>query len=233
MLNFCPIFAANLLSDEMTQTYSLSFNELLTPFLNPRWRLLFFILICCTIKLPLLAQTVQAVNHINQLKHGKLIVVIPTNKRKLEALLELREQTDLRPRAQDRIQRLIEQSTVERDSFELAVKNAFEHVYNFSKVEFLTDRDLTSFLQAQSVADSHQGTFFLDHRTTENGASAFVFSDHNRTLLERPFPYYARTGRVSSLFDAFFGAREFYWRDLMKVISQLNERLVRFYNKNH
>lgn len=212
----------------MIQMKTRAFNEVLTHLLGFILSLALVILI----SVPSSAQMLDPNSQIRNLKEGTLYVVIPTFNKKLAALRDQLSRADLPKSASERTKKLISETIYERDSFAHALKQAFEFGYHFSNYDLIQDLELPKFLEEMEASQKAM-TFFLDHSTTENGAKALIISNHKREPLNRPFPYFARTGRSSSVFEAVFGAKDTYWRDLTKVIQKFDQKLSKYHQKYH
>ena len=167
---------------------------------------------------------------IENLRNGTLYVVMPTHQKKVTAL-RAQLTKDLSKGETARTTKLLRDTEKERDLFIEGLQTAFDKAYRFSDHIFIPDQDLAKFLKEMD-ADQETYTFFLDYGLTENGAGALIISDYRRQPLKRPFPYFARTGRTSAIFDAFFGTNDPPWRDLTKVTMKLDQRLTKFYQKH-
>ncbi len=171
---------------------------------------------------------------IRDLHRGTLLVVLPTYQQKLWALERQIEEAPSQVRKQ-KLQGLYDFAVAERDSFQVALRQAVEQQYHFGLFDFVYDSDLRSSRTGQP--DSAAGAppewptprFFLQRRPTESGADALVIMDAHRNVLQRPFPYYVRITRMSSFFDAFIGKAKYAWRDLDQVMAKLNRKLEHYH----
>ncbi len=175
-----------------------------------------------------------AAEHIHSLREGVLIFVLAEQQRKIDFLINERgsEQSE---RQRRRTERLLQATITERDSFNLALKQAVKKHYTFSAYTFTTPSKCAEIKDSLEHELSQKGgraaIFFAARSVTESGADALMISDRQQHPLTRPFPYYVRLTKVSSAFDAFFGAGSFSWRDLNKVVEKLSRRLAHYYEK--
>ena len=227
--NFYRIFGCEFNDSQgMVQTQTSGFNEHLTHLLAKKSSLVWIILLSI-LYMPATAQLKDARQQIESLKQGTLYVVLPTYKKKV-ALLKEQLAEDLSNGERTRITNLLQETVDERDGFGKSLTTAFDQAYKFSNYIFIEDQALPKLLK-NIISTDEQTIFFLDHGTTDNGARALILSDHLRQKLQRPLPYFARTGRASAIFEAIFGSNDLPWRDLTKVVMKWDQRLLKFYQK--
>lgn len=155
------------------------------------------------------------------LKNNALLVRLPNNQNKKEALEKMGDKEGLRE--------LIRETDLERKDIRLA----FVQTYTFGKIYFYEDYNhkaiqtgelkgvLTDF-EGNTIPESQLPTQYLIGafgQTDLMDLDAFVVMDKDFVLLESPFPYYQRTRYFLSLLT--YGKAE--------VIERWNERLFSLY----
>lgn len=186
------------------------------------------------------AQTDQSRNaseHIQALKQGVLIFGVPDQKSKIEFLRRALSDDQISKNEHRRMDRMMHQAIMERDSFQTALSKALEANYSFSgfmitnasKIEVLKD----SLLQSWKGQGDSSHLYVARPGVTESGADALIISDSGGKRLARPFPYYVRITRLSAFFDALLGSSVVTWKDLNAVIEKLDKKLHAFYAKVH
>lgn len=182
------------------------------------------------------AQTDQARNageHIQALKQGVLIFGVPDQKSKINFLQRALSEGQISKNERRRMDRLLHQAIMERDSFQTALSKALEANYSFSdfmitnasKMEVRKD----SLLQNWTGQGDSSYVYMARLSVTESGADALIISDSGGKRLTRPFPYYVRITRLSAFFDALLGTSVVTWKDLNLVIEKLDKKLHAFY----
>lgn len=203
----------------------LCFNEHLTRSVWPNLCFLFWALVLSP---STHAQAeLSAQEHIRRLHESELIFVLPENDAKQKQLRHTLLHDELTPRQRKRLERLLQNSLIEQDSFDRTLRLAVEEAYAFSPYRFVRSDTLQQWLGQQQ----DDAIFYLVFRgATESGADALLITDESGNVLSRPFPYFARLFRISAFFDTFFGNQMYAWRDLNKVIQKWNDRLQQFYD---
>ena len=170
----------------------------------------------------------NAINQLHELKTGILWVVLPSYTRKIQELQRAIEHTE-NHRYKRRLAKLHQSTTVERDSFHSQIKRAFNQHYHFSSFDFIQDYEMADHGQAKGL---HSPYFYLIRDYTENGADALILLNEEKQKLDRPFPYFVRTGGLTSALDALFGTKQ-NTRNMQQIIKKLNHRLQRYYHKHY
>ena len=184
------------------------------------------------LQISLQAQTASpvsnAIDQIHELKTGMLWVVLPSYARKIQELQSAIEQTE-NHRYRRRLSKLYQSTELERDSFHSQIRLAFQLHYRFSSFDFIHDYEMADHGQARGL---HSPYFYLIKDYTENGADALIILNEEKQKLDRPFPYFVRTGGLASALDALFGTKK-NSRNMQQTIKQLNQRLQRYYLKHY
>ncbi len=147
-----------------------------------------------------------ALQHVQTLKNGSLIVVLPYYENKIAHLQNLLEAPQLSPKKKKRVEKLITKTLSERDSSNLNFINNFPKGYTFSEVFFLYNKDFSEFAKfgdAQLLMDykgdplnantplSKNLYFGHKHRLrAENTAGGyyFVVTTQDLQIIPKPFP---------------------------------------------
>ncbi len=164
--------------------------------------------------------------HINELRNGTLVFIIPSYGQKIEVLQDLLLQNDLSEKERKRTEKVLQRTQSEQDSFATALRHAVDLEYHFSAYAF-EKADSTPL--HNNTEGLQQPFYYVKRGTTESGADALLIMDDSGNTLEKPFPYYVRLVKVSAIFDSFFGVAEYEWKDLSKVINKMNRNLHKFY----
>ncbi len=188
-----------------------SYNHLLRAFaIHPS---LIVLALCIFISLPCYTQTLESVTSIRELRDGYLIVRFPSMKSKIDTLQSMaRHTTD--PAAKTRLEKMITETTEQRDATIREYTEAFRTQYNFSNVAFFMDyeaRDLdkTQFktIESKTVSWDQINTspvYFLHfERTEESKIDALVVYNKDGKIVPRPFPNNFTRGGFSFLFLKF------------------------------
>lgn len=197
------------------------FNEVLT--LTILW---VFFLCACTIN-SLLAQPATATAPV-QLKMATFCFVYPTASAKTNALRDEMNRLQDHER-RNKILAKIRQSKLEADSFTYALQRAVEQHFEFGDYSFIADTSVREYLSTLPPDDT---VYFVRRSTTESRVDALILHDRHMQPLRRPVPYYARITGFSSFLDAFFGKRDYNWKDLTKVIEKWSARLEQFASRH-
>ncbi|RLD22151.1 MAG: hypothetical protein DRI69_02060 [Bacteroidetes bacterium] len=173
---------------------------------------------------------ITATTHIKTLNKGVLLVRLPSNRKKIEALQKTLEQ-DLSEREFKNVSKTLNRTLDETEKLHTGIISAMESAYSFSSFAFFMDYDTREVLEGKSKlyqADM-KAEFELDKttavyilsvgRTTETTIDAFLVMDSALNILPQPFPsQISRSG-----FAGLFG-------NDTSHIKRLNKKLWRYFN---
>jgi hypothetical protein len=200
---------------------------------------------------PLSAQDVllrekQAIAAISDLHLGTLVVRLPSQRAKLEAMQAVMNTPTTSGPARRRLEAQILQIEAENRNYCLAVMAAFQAQYNFSKVLFIFDYDTEALQNGQhsgiflnrslevspgiALLDTTSWYFLRFGTTGESGVDAMIISDKRLRDLEKPFPFYQRLNDFTSFLNGllFFVNPNRQEEDLLRVVEKLNKKLHRY-----
>ncbi|HMQ46664.1 MAG TPA: hypothetical protein PKA00_03785 [Saprospiraceae bacterium] len=189
----------------------------------------------------------KAKEQIKELHEGTLIVRIPTQHKKIAALEELLQNKELSPANRKRLEDQLETTRQEAQNFSLYVLEAFDTVYDFSKVLFMYDTDMAAlqssnpsgfFLNREGKADASivldQPNFYLLRFGFSTGEAtshtdAMIITDATITDLQKPFPYEVRLTDFISTVGRVLPAPEQEKKDIARAVAKLNRNLHKFF----
>ena len=187
-----------------------------------------------------------AVMHINNLKEGALIVLLPTNNNKLAAIQKLLDGGELKDKTAERLEKEKAQTIQQNNNFNKRLILAFQKNYDFSEVRFITDtvaHQLTDgnikslfvdeTLQVDPSITIDEGpVYFLRIGSTQKDQSqnleAMILTDKQLNDLRAPFPYYARLNHFGAFMGSIFPSENQAQRNVDKSVSALNKSLEKF-----
>jgi hypothetical protein len=187
----------------------------------------------------------QAMAAIANLHLGTLVVRLPSQRAKLEAMKSVMNTPTTSEAARRRLEAQIMQTEAENRTYCLDIMAAFQAKYDFSPVLFIFDYDTEAlqsgqqrglFLNRSLETDSgialiDERYFFLRFGTTgESGVEAMVITDARLRDLEKPFPFYQRLNDFTSFLNGllFFANPDRQEEDLLRVVEKLNKRLHKY-----
>ena len=195
---------------------------------------LIVLLLCIFISIPCSSQTLEPVTSIRELRDGYLLVRFPSMKSKMDTLQSMaRQATD--PAAKSRLEKVIKETTEQRDATIREYTDAFRTQYNFSKVAFFMDyeaRDLPNAkfqtLEGKTITwdQVNAGPVYFLHfeRSEESKIDALVIYNKEGKIVPRPFPNNFTRGGFSFLF------LKFTERSIPETkVKNINKRLLRFW----
>ena len=204
-------------------------------------------LLCCGAlpaqDMPLPEEIAQAA--IASLKLGTLVVRLPSQRAKLEAMQTVMEDPNTTEAARRRLQTQKEFTLSDTREFNLNVMAAFQDSYDFSKLLFIFDYStdelrggrssgifLNSILEADAAIQlSHTPYFFLHFSSTSSGVQAMIIADEHFRDLSKPFPFYQRlhdfNSFMNSIFFLFSPNRK--QEDIQRIVDKLNKKLYKYH----
>jgi hypothetical protein len=173
---------------------------------------------------------------IKNLREGHLLIRFPTYTAKIDTLNALiARSTD--EGYKKRLQKLLNDTTADRDTFFKSYVAAFRENYTFSHAGYFFDieaRNLNTAnyytLQGDHIAPEDlnpSNTFYLYfERTEESKIDAMVIYDYDQNKMRSPFPNNFAQAGVNFLFLKFSSKKNFpSWR-----VEKMNKRLWKYFN---
>lgn len=192
----------------------------------------------------------EPVSAIKELRKGTLIVRLPSNQRKMKALKEALEKDDNSSQREKWLQRELEATQEETQTFNNTMFRAFGEAYDFSAVQFTYDY-LTPELKAgnfqgnllneelepsSAIALEKSPAFILSFGRTNkdysDGVEAMVILGEQLKSPPPPFPYYQRLNDLQAFWGNIFPRSDQELFDAMRLVGKLNKKLHKFYNRN-
>ncbi len=127
------------------------------------------------------ASKTETYHHLSRLQTGTLIVVLKSDKKKLDELQNLASSQTASSSQKRKAEKQYKKAKKQRESFHLDLTQAFKDAYTFSDYRFIHDHDLSAFLNG----DKH---LFVDHELRYN----VTMDQTDSTAL-----YFAREGYTS------------------------------------
>lgn len=186
--------------------------------------------------LSLKAQVIDPVQSIRELKEGYLVIRFPGYKMKIDTLTAMLARSDDLKNS-NRLQKLLNEAIEKRDSVREDYTNAFQNVYDFSKVAYFFDYEAKDLPNAHFYHPDGSSARWADlteyplhflhfERTVESKIDALVIYHMNGEIVPHPFPNKFTQGGFSFLFvkiaDKSFPA----WR-----VNKMNKRLHKFWEE--
>ncbi|TXB61662.1 hypothetical protein [Phaeodactylibacter luteus] len=186
---------------------------------------------------------------IRELKAGTLIVRLPSNRRKMEALrseLEKEEEGTVRHKW---LAKELATTKEETDTFNLYMYRAFQEAYDFSAVQFTYDYftpqlktgDLAGALLNEQLQPDNRiappdGPYYLlrfgqTQKDYSDGIEAMVVMTPDLKNMAPPFPYYQRLNDFTAFIGSIFPRDDQKLFDALRLVGKLNARLKKFYNQ--
>ncbi|GEM_PF-5496121 len=212
--------------------------------MRPVWKVIAFIGMLVPSAV-LEGQPYSAMQHIVRLKEGLLVVVLPTQHKKIAELERLLSSPELSDRSRHRLSRILRDTRQEVATLQSALQSAFRDAYRFSQVAFVTDDEWRSRpLEALSLRDikgaavplpTNGAVYFaaLGRTDAQAGSSmeAMIIHDSAKQRLQRPFPYYARRYPPAAILDALLGVPDATHRHTQKMVARMNRKLFRYHQE--
>lgn len=188
---------------------------------------------------------------IKELKHGVLVVIIPSYHKKIKALEKIESDPKTKASIKKRNRRLIESAKEDRKKIADQIQKGFIENYDFSEVAFIHDTATIHilkkgvkkgvFLRADKNIDlKDKAIFFLRYgytdRATTTGIGAWMVTDDQLQDLQKPFPYYVTVYQpLREILRAFFSTPQniLYSKigsNKKEIGLVLNDNFWRYYN---
>ncbi len=192
----------------------------------------------------------QSREAIHRLRNGTLIVRLPSQRAKIEALQDIIQNTPADNPRRKRLEKLLEQTLADKREFGENMMKAFQEAYDFSEVRFMYDTATSSLGSGKRDVfldenlEVHPGLsldetpyFILGFGSTStanersDGVEAMIIMDEDLEPLQSPFPYYGRLNDFGAFIGSIFPAPGQKEKDALRIVGKLNDKLVGFYNK--
>ena len=182
------------------------------------------------------AQSAFADLAITNLHDGYLIVRFPTYQAKIDTLKSMITRTSDEG-TRKRLQKSLDETIMERDTFFNQYTRAFKAKYNFSKVAYFFDKDARDLNTASyynmdgeriSVGDLSENKIFYLYfeRTEDSKIDAMVIYDRMQNKLRSPFPNNFAQSGFNFLFIGISTHNYPSWR-----VDKMNKRLWKYFNE--
>lgn len=190
---------------------------------------------------------VRAVEAINGLHKGALIVTIPTESKKIKELDRLLAGEKLKEKTRAHLEKRRERIISSVDSMRLALTNLFTTYYNYSALYFLPDTALATFVSGEregifmdyrgmpEVSIKMEELYYVISRigrtslSESTGVQALIFQDMESRDLAPPFPYFIRLFSLKKqILGSFDNEANVSKSDLAPRIMQWCDRLTAF-----
>ncbi|MBX2874008.1 MAG: hypothetical protein KTR30_17965 [Saprospiraceae bacterium] len=185
----------------------------------------------------------QAATNLEQLRQNVLVVRLPSQSKKINALADLAEKTEVSTQERARAKLQWETTKAEARAEAMIIQASFSNYFDYAPVLFmydyaspkLTKGERTGFfldknLEASDAVLDQEPFYILDIGYTDPSNSArsfaFIIKDQSYQSLSAPFPYAQRINTPALAFDQLLGrnSMEKYYR---KAVIRLNKRLYR------
>ena len=178
----------------------------------------------------------SAERHIVKLKNGILLVRLPSNARKIEAIQTMLDTADLDQKDQEKLVKLLETTMAETEDFNSTVIEGFSERYDFSDVGYFYDSDsrliksgekrpFDSDLKTPKSIDTEATWYILSIGNTPGmSIKGYVVLDTNLDPLPRPFPATVTRGGFNAIVELFTNDPE------KRNIERLNKKLHKYYD---
>lgn len=192
----------------------------------------------------------EAVQHIKALKNTTLIIQLEKFEKKIQALNELLESGAISDRKKNKIKKDLSRIISSRDTYNLQLQKAFIGEYNFSQILFMYDSDrklllggktkgifLGSGMKLDENLTLPDANYYILHTgytgsETSSGMESLLVSDSDYKLLGKPFPYYYRKNRLSSVIISIFFPSTNIRKDPALLVQKMQEEFQLFYEEN-
>lgn len=182
---------------------------------------------------PLKAQ--DPIQSIRDLKQGFLIVRFPGYKSKIDTLISMISRAE--GKSKERLEKMLSETTYERDSVREDYMTAFRDHYDFSKTAYFMDyegRDLSkaNFTSMNGSPISFKEMsgqphlYLIFEKTQDSKIDAIVIYDQDMKWLPSPFPNNFSRGGINFLFVSLMEKKVPEWS-----VKRINKRFHRFWGQ--
>lgn len=183
-------------------------------------------------------QVISPERHIRDLHEGILLVRLPSNQRKIEALETMLGNAELSDKDRDRIAQNLEKTKIETRQLHDAYINAFHEEYSFSRYGFFLDYNTPLIREGKiepfeaegatevyALPDDNWYILSIGH-TSGMKVDGMQVLDSTFTVIERPFPSAVITSGLTAILA------EFQFKNpISGHVRRLNRKLHRFYDR--
>ncbi|MDZ4748427.1 MAG: hypothetical protein SH808_08045 [Saprospiraceae bacterium] len=184
--------------------------------------------------LPVYGQMTTPTNSIKELREGSLIIRFPTYKSKIDTLTAMAGRTG-DPKNKSRLEKELNKTIQERDTFLADYIEAFKTKYDFSKVAYIFDYDARNLNTADyynldgeriAIADlSEKPLFYLYfERTAVDAQDALVVYNRYLQKVPAPFPNDFIRGGINILFLKISNKKFPSWR-----VGKINKQFYKYW----
>jgi hypothetical protein len=181
--------------------------------------------------------------HIQNIKKGHIIFVLPSQLNKLTELYQIGHSDAHSQKGRERHLTMYKEVIKERDTLLREIQSAVDTLWDFCPYQFLYDfqlrtrppdtllAGLTPFPNEKLPGQGYRVRMGRTKATAHFGVEAMVVTDPDGRDLESPFPYYVKLNRrtwLNGLLSIFFPS-SYEKKDASKLIRQLNENFRYFY----
>ena len=192
-----------------------------------------------------------AAEQIKKLREGVLVVRLPSNQRKIDALQALIDGGELNEKDQQRMEGQLNETIENTRKANKRIITGFNQHYNYSEVVFMLDTAVHALKRGQHTDIFLNDSLVLDpaiklkgrdffilrfgklSQENSTGFQAIILSDANFKDLYKPLPYFVRINRLGSIIGTILPRPEQAQRNVDKIVIKLNKNLRRFYHKAH
>ncbi len=189
----------------------------------------------------------KAMDNVEALKKGVLIVRLPSNAKKIKALSDLQNTPGLKPKVKSRVSRKLETTIAEGQSDNRTMVAIFREKYLFSELCFIYDtavvqlkkgitdgyflNDALEIDPGISIAGKNWFSLYIGYldATQQSGAEAFILTDSSLNELPPPFPTAIRLDNLSYLINKALAPEIAVRKRMEKAVKKLQEKLKSFY----
>ena len=180
---------------------------------------------------------------INKLHKGDLLVQLKSERNRLNTLnIELTKGNN---RYKRKVQKLLDETTNDRDSFNFYMIQSIKRYYSFSNVFFFYDSDYaelkkTAFsgnkflddkLNISVARDSDTRDYFILKQDLTNGQSleSWILTNRENVVMPRPFPSKIRLNTLASYVNTIFYKKEKFQLNSDRYANLLQKKYESFY----
>ncbi len=181
------------------------------------------------------------------LHNGALVLRLKSYNNKITRLKELIANPDVKDKDREKLEKELETTISERDSYNNDLVAAFNDNYKFSPVYFMYDTSsvalkngarkgflLDENLRVDPTISISEDSVFMAYIGTldpadYSGVEALIITDSQFEVLPAPFPFYIRVNSLGLVLGKIFSPKQSVKRDTQKMVSKLEHKLSEFY----
>ena len=185
------------------------------------------------------APTTTPAQHISQLHDGVLLVRLPSNRNKLQAIDKALQNDSLKESSRDKLEALRRLTVEETQQTQSVYTSAFKDYFSFCEVYFFIDHDTRAILEGQKnpmlqdlaseAPDLKRGTsrYILSiGQSPERQLDGLIILDEDLKPIDKPFPRTVLTTGLAALLASFSSEPEEFI-----YVERLDKRLHKYYAK--